>query len=99
MSAPVHPQALSWPRSALPPWRSGRLEAAWRVLAEAGRQCAFEAAANSVDHPQHRQSVSATEIVPRIIATAMPNTVPDTLRWTSVPFADRFGIWDHGREP
>jgi hypothetical protein len=44
------------------------------------------------DATLHRQSVSTTEIVPRIIAPAMPNTVPDTLRWTSVPFADRYRV-------
>jgi hypothetical protein len=44
------------------------------------------------DDPQHRQGVSATEIVPRIVPPDMPNTVPDTLRWTSVPFADRYQV-------
>jgi hypothetical protein len=44
------------------------------------------------DAAPHRQSVSATEIVPRIIASTIPNTLPDTLRWTSVPFADRYRV-------
>jgi hypothetical protein len=50
------------------------------------------------DATPHRQSVSAMEIVPRIIAPAMSNTVPDTLRWTSVPFADRYQVLMFDRE-
>jgi hypothetical protein len=50
------------------------------------------------DAAPHRQSASATEFVPRIIAPAMPNTVPDTLRWTSVPFADRYQVLMFDRE-
>ena len=50
------------------------------------------------DVAPHRQSASAPEIVPRIIAPAMPSIVPDTLRWTSVPFADRYQVLMFDRE-
>jgi len=50
------------------------------------------------DVAPHRQSASAAEIEPRIVSSAMPGLVPDTLRWTSVPFADRYQVLMFDRE-
>jgi hypothetical protein len=46
----------------------------------------------------HRESATAPIIVPRLVAPVGAGDAPDTLRWTSVPFADRYRVLLFDRE-
>lgn len=52
----------------------------------------------SGDPVPHRERASAPMIVPRIVAPIGPRAATDSLRWTSVPFADRYQVLLFDRE-
>jgi hypothetical protein len=46
----------------------------------------------------HRDGVITSTVAPRILLPASAAATPDSLRWTSVPYADRYQVLVFGRE-
>lgn len=46
----------------------------------------------------HREGVITSTVAPRILPDGSPAVTPDTLRWTSVPYADRYQVLVFDRE-
>lgn len=46
----------------------------------------------------HRNGVITSTVAPRLLPPASPTATPDSLRWTSVPYADRYQLLVFDRE-